>query len=305
MKLQRSWSARQICWRCDAERDTYRDMRESAPWRQTIDIGTIPWQQRPPPALNWPGLVPRLLQVDLLHSFHLGVGRTFSASTLISLAEHQHWHGLNLTARLDAAFSDFYLWAKGKGKAVALTSFRTCMPDNASAYPDISCKGADTALVVGWLRSVLEGHIATEWHEVACAGLIAADDFFRLLSTQGVWLPPNIAGQAGRLLETFLLCLSWLAQHALGNERMLYPVQPKAHLLCHVSLDCLAAAESNLHLMNPRLAATWGDESAIGRIARLVRRTHPRGYAMRTLQRHLLLLSRRWRRRLRPRPADA
>ena len=76
----------QVCWRCLATKGTndlsycYTNVSDDASWRAT-EWTSDPWME--PPAYSMlPGFSLKMLNVDVLHVWHLGVARDMTASVL-------------------------------------------------------------------------------------------------------------------------------------------------------------------------------------------------------------------------------
>ena len=260
-----------------------------------MDAAGQPWDENYPPALHFEGLAPKSLFIDVLRAFHLGVLRTFVASMLIGLCHREAWAGGDLQGKLASAFWDFKLWLKAKRKTVAVAGFQSCVAKTWE-YPEISCKGADTGLVLGWLASICEAGLLqlSEWHMSAGTAAISADRCVREMAAHGIFLPSSACERVSYLLRAFVQCHAWLRQQAHMQGLLLFPQKPKFHLIMHVELDARDAAARGIVLLNPWTVATWMNEDAIGRLSRIARRTHPRTAAAESLRRHLLFLRSVW-----------
>ena len=154
-------------------------------------------------------------------------------------------------------------------------------------------------MLIAWLGDVCrsaEFPALSQWHAKLAAGLFCLNKFLQLLKEEPVFMSPAQAGVAGTMLAEFLLVLSWLSRDALEHEEMLFPLQPKSHLLAHTSLDIQKASAHRHQVLSPLVCACWMDEDHVGKLARLSRRTHPASYHLRALQRYLLQLRKSWRR---------
>ena len=86
--------------------------------------------------------------------------------------------------------------------------------------------------------------------------------------------------------------MTWqqLAAGADAKNEALWLVLPKHHYVCHV-VDDLS------NRLNPRLFANFLDEDFLGKIKKLGRKTNSKTASLRILQRYLVYVSHRWKRR--------
>ena len=61
-----------------------------------------------------------MLGIDLLHAYHLGVGRDLVASAIKVLAKERYWGGQNLEQRLAQASHSLRAFAKQNKKTVVI-----------------------------------------------------------------------------------------------------------------------------------------------------------------------------------------
>ena len=151
----------------------------------------------------------RMVGIDLLHCFHLGVGRDLAASTIRVLVKDQYWPGSNIDKRLAYATKRLQEYAKLHNKKLVLRrldksslswssqeclglKFRMCLFIVLHAcclwlivrYPELKCKGYDTAIVCSWLAHELEMRPCGQADLATDAGLIL---FFNEHFGVGVW----------------------------------------------------------------------------------------------------------------------
>ena len=236
--LKRSWTSKKVCWRCHVDQNSRSDVRLQPDWLPSSDLpDDLPWLLTAPPLLTFPGLSPRLIAVDLLHALYLGQGRSFCASIIIDLEAQAHWPGNNKDARLNAAFADFMHYAQSNHKSVDIGSFSSAKTDSSEKhFPDLSCKGADTAVLLQWLAAKFSAELqnASRRHTVIATATFSLNCFCRLIMQGDVFLRPNESETAGSLLSTFCDALGWLHADSISNGKLLFNIQPKGHLLCHI-----------------------------------------------------------------------
>ena len=87
--LCRWWGARRTCHLCLASLRgdlNFRDLSSRAPWRDTAAGAPLPWHATGP-YLTFPNMTPSSISIDLMHTWHLGVGRDMVASSIMTLQE--------------------------------------------------------------------------------------------------------------------------------------------------------------------------------------------------------------------------
>ena len=93
--------------------------------------------------------------------------------------------------------------------------------------------------------------------------------------------------------DVFLQCYTALALHALQNGVCRWALKPKHHQLQH-SLE-----EVGIDKLNPSFFWNFADEDMLGRLKPIAGRTHRAKMSQRTLQRYLVRVNMRWKRRAR------
>ena len=149
---------RQVCWKCEATKGNgsplemaYTNLADDAPWKATL-YTSLPWRSQP----ELTGLVGfdlRMLQIDLLHAWHLGVGRDLCGGAIQQLAKQRNfWAGRNIDARLANATARLRAFAKSQSLTVALRRLSKASVNwKSDEYPELRAKGYDTYVVLKWL----------------------------------------------------------------------------------------------------------------------------------------------------------
>ena len=101
-------------------------------------------------------------------------------------------------------------------------------------------------------------------------------------------IPANELLRAQLATEDFLICLNALSYEALlNNQRQLYHITPKAHMVSHLSYDFSGQA-------NPRKTQCYSDEDMVGKMKRIMSRCHGATAAAMGLLRYVILVGTRW-----------
>lgn len=153
-----------VCWRCNATKGTadvdwcYSNVSPSAPWRGSL-WSQDPWPQNVVPSLTGLlGFSVRMLGVDLLHIFHLGVGRDLCGSAVrILVTKRGYWRGRNQEERLKFATQRLKSYAKQHGYSLTMSKLsKQSLNWKADAYPELKAKGFDCFVVLRWLISEID-----------------------------------------------------------------------------------------------------------------------------------------------------
>lgn len=267
--------ALQICWKCLASKGSsdlsfaYTNLADDAGWRTCESPN--PWTT-PPEFSKLPGFSIGMLQVDLLHVWHLGVGRDLTASILRVLAKAKFFRrGGNLADQLAAASSSLRQYAKSRKLSLHIKRLTHAnLTWRSDQYPETRCKGYDTYIMVAWLDYLLQHH------GDGFASRPIPDDVKTVVwaanSLMGCWMSSDMFLQPEEKLHVqvvgtlFVRTYLKLAVQALSDQVRLWKIRPKFHLLHH-----LIISDS---IWNPHFSATWMDEDAVKRTMKVKKRTH-------------------------------
>ncbi|CAK9085706.1 unnamed protein product [Durusdinium trenchii] len=97
-----------------------------------------------------------MIGADLLHIWHLGVGRDALGSILRILIKEHYWPGSNIDKRLSYASACLKGWCKQKKLPLAIKGLTQQNLNWGSEYPELRCKGSDTRCVLEWLNDELQ-----------------------------------------------------------------------------------------------------------------------------------------------------
>ena len=100
----------------------------------------------------------QMLGVDLLHSWHLGVGRDLCASAIRFLATKRwYWRGRTQEGRLKTATQRLKWYAKNHKLALALGKLsKQSLNWKSDQFPELKAKGYDCYVVLKWLSWEVE-----------------------------------------------------------------------------------------------------------------------------------------------------
>ena len=112
-----------------------------------------------------------------------------------------------------------------------------------------------------------------------------------IFDDSGDWLQPSQAEEVYRVGRAFLQSWAFLAADADSKKLALYKIRPKHHALDHILMDV------RRYRLNIRCLHVFGEEDFLGKLSRIGKRCHRRTASARILERYLLYLMVRWKRR--------
>eukprot|EP00959_Pyramimonas_sp_CCMP1952_P419641 8789517-Pyramimonas_sp.AAC.1 len=116
------------------------------------------------------------------------------------------------------------------------------------------------------------------------------------MDTCGILLSPSETKQLRGSIYTWLRSYAYLHARSQIEGTFLYYLRPKHHYCEHIAMDLNPRLRFNL---NPRFTSCWIDESFLGKMMRIGKRTHAARASVRVLQRYILYISLRWEKRRR------
>ena len=260
----------------------YTNLALDSSWRNTI-YSDEPWEIAPAFS-SLPGFDIRMLGLDVLHLFHLGVGRDLIGSTMRIFCKDGVFTGSNIEKKLAMASS--WLRTYLKQNSLKLTQLKRFTKANLNfktlAYPEIHCKGYDTYLVLKWLVHSVVPAASHKTSNDICTTLWAADNLISMLSNADQFLDSNEMECKHVIGMVFLKTYLKLAAGALEQRKQLWRIRPKFHMLVHMVICG--------RRYNPHWSSTWLDEDALKRFMKIKKRTHKRTATARILQRWMMSL---------------
>jgi len=305
-KLKRSWNTtvkrgrqrtapRGVCHLCLAgtQNTPFEDTSEGARWVQTIGV-QAPWDTMPnivrllPYPKSHPG---SFLQPDLWHSIHLGVGKSFIASTLQIALEVVP--ATNNEDRFEWLTNHYHSWCRSvkvSSHISKISAYLVSYGDGPGATGNWS-KGALTTNLARWLIPLIDD-LAVDSHNFLPRCKEAAQQLNAAL-TFLYNAPLFLEGVESRYVSErgtfFVRTYTALATECFHLQRPhLFPLFPKIHAVQHTWLTLKNESATHGYGMNPLTASCQLDEDTIGRVSRVSRRVNVRLVVLRTLQRHLM-----------------
>ncbi|CAE7303849.1 unnamed protein product [Symbiodinium necroappetens] len=192
-------------------------------WLSTCGANNaLPWTNTPPWFDHLPAQLyedrGRFFKLDLLHIFHLGVGRDFAGSSLSVLLE-QIYQGDTFPEKLQAMNDGLRAFCASTGKQIhfKLLTRELLGFTGYSKYPTGHWnKASDTPVLVEFVFWILQQHAAelaqSRMLQVMSSASEAVGIFMRELLRAPLWLSPQQAQRAGDASLHFLQCYAKLVK---------------------------------------------------------------------------------------------
>lgn len=291
------------CWLCLAGSEQsdgpvpFEDFSETARWISTQKANNpYPWDAFPPfmQYLPFPlSDAPSFFKIDVLHVYHLGIGRDFAASSLVYILTN-HYDGSSVAENIEAMNADLKLFLQATKKQIHFRKLSKQLLgfQSSSVYPSGHwSKGMDTPVMiyfVEWLLNKFGGESRIDLLlKDACKAIRL---FMTTILSASLWMTRVEARTVGLGGLHFLRVYGKVSCHCWNEGTCLYNLVPKLHMFHHLSLNVLQPLQQRgvQNILNPLSYSTFQDEDFIGRVCRLSRRINPRLQGLRTIQRYLV-----------------
>lgn len=282
------------CWICfgGSEHIPFEDFRARPLWLETMgSANPAPWDMLPPFLEYMPTNVSDLgsfFKVDVLHTYHLGVGRDFAASSLVYLLGHYEDSVPNSLEKMNSDFKAFLQESKRVVHFRKFTRDLLGYPGDKDYPVGHWSKAMDTSVVVEfvlWLADKFGADDrADQLLRSACRGIATC---MRTMLESGLWMGGAEAEAAGRAGFHFVQCYGKLVRYFFDQGMCLYNLVPKLHAWHHICLFLMDGGPRGFAL-NPLSYSCFQDEDFVGRVSRISRRVSPKLLHLRTIQRYLL-----------------
>ena len=284
-----------ICHLCNAgqEHVPAEQVGSRSPAWLATDGKVIPWSREPPLSKWLPNETAHrssTYRLDIWHCFHLGIGRSFVASTIVLCL--QTCAASTLEGRFMELTTSYLCFCKQFGYQAHIRK----ISKDFVGYTDpagvngLWSKGSLTTNLVRWLEHYLASRAIPEDNLLSSA-LRACKDinaFFSTLYDCDAFLNAGQCAYLSKVGRSFLQMYRHLAGETYQNRNPLYPLLPKLHYLDHfvvrIHWDGLKHGLSE----NPLQTACQMDEDIVGQVSRTSRRVSIRKSVQRTFQRYLM-----------------
>ncbi|CAL1137241.1 unnamed protein product [Cladocopium goreaui] len=157
LKLESGFRSTRVCHYCDTT-EWWKFGSNLRSWNgQLVD----PWKtdEPPTPLRTIPGVEsPLLIRTDPAHTWPIGVGKEFAASTIFLLCHLDVWPANNMPDKLLGAWEHFQSWRYRTKHTCKLHEFtyKTFKVQSLQQYPVLGGSGSDCIVVCKWLESVVD-----------------------------------------------------------------------------------------------------------------------------------------------------
>ena len=287
--FKRHYNTVNLCWMCLASKSAanegylYTNFKRDCLWRSSMYVQD-PWVV-PSVLMQLHGFNIRMIKVDLLHVFYLGVGRDMLGSVLKLLVQKNGFFvGRTIADRMKSATSMLKGFCRTQRKSVRFRNFsRKRLKWKSSAYPELKCKASDVSTTLAWLAYTFEHTVAPSCYDDLGIFIWAANTFCKVFVDGQDPLSDDDRALASESLKLFINLYLTLARDAFDHDLYLWKIRPKFHLLCHLQIQL----EEFSVCRNPKAFATWMDEDMVKNIMRVKAKTHKTTSTVRTLQRYV------------------
>lgn len=173
----------------------YTNVAEGAAWRATM-WSTVPWPVDETPAfLQLKGFDVKMLAIDMLHCWHLGIGRDLVGSAVKTLVRLRYWPGTSIEKSLGRATLCLRRWAKQHGLTLACRSLSKSSIGWDQDYPELRAKGYDCYVILKWLAEETSSNppvgtnaVEQDYLDRISATIWCANSWLSSLSNAGMFL---------------------------------------------------------------------------------------------------------------------
>ena len=263
----------------------YTDVSEAAGWRATEGAST-PWDQEPSFAQT-PGFSIRMVKIDFMHTFHMGVCRDLVGSSLKIIACNKaYFLGRNIETRLKQILRAVREFARGQGKQISIKKLtKNSLNWSANACPEFKGSAYDSGVFLAWLSWVMSQQSPEEPWRGLPGVLWCAHRLCQILTDSNVFLSENSRNEVGVLSKTFLAGYARLASVAAQHAKLHFKMRPKLHFLQHLLED--SVNETGSH-RSGGWDSTWLDEDLVRFSMKQYRKMAHKSAALNILRRNLV-----------------
>ena len=275
----------------------FEDLSSSPGWLETIGAANpYPWNVLPPFLEYYPHVrydAGSFFRLDVLHIYHLGVGRDFASSSLVMLL--QLYEANSIQEGLERMNLDLQRFLKESHRQL---HFKTLTREllgfaNEHSFPSGHwSKAMDTPVLmefVFWLLQQYPSRLRDDKVFRLMSGAAHAMGLFmRTLLAADLWMFPQQAKIVSDAGLHFLKSYKKLSSLCHEQRLLRYNLTPKLHCFHHLCISLQQGLQRALpRFQNILCDCTFQDEDFVGRVSRLSRRVSPRLQSLRTLQRCL------------------
>lgn len=244
-----------------------------------------------PAFLQLKGFDVKMLAIDMLHCWHLGIGRDLVGSAVKTLVHLRYWPGTSIEKSLGRATLCLRRWAKQHGLTLACRSLSKPSIGWDQDYPELRAKGYDCYVILKWLAEETSSNppvgtnaVQQDYLDRISATIWCANSWLSSLSNAGMFLTEHQQELKTVIGAHYVSLYVGLVAQALAEKKKLWRVRPKLHLFHH------RVIENRPSRLNPvaTCTTTWMDEDFIKKTMKVKRMTHRSKATVNSLRRWLL-----------------
>ena len=230
---------------------------------------------------------------DLFHIYHLGVGKTWTASCLALMSDRLSASSIDERfEEMTLTFLQYCAEHRKVGYLTTITKSTLGWPDRGQFPNGQWSKGSVSVLMGSFFEHwASKQDLRNDEMLSLCRSVNQLiDRCMRMLYERDLWLTREDAAFISDLALQFLDGYRRLAKMAFDNRRNLFSLMPKAHAFEEIfyEMKALLLQKPDLrYVMSPLAHAVQISEDYVGRCSRVSRRTGPAQVVLRTLQRNL------------------
>ena len=258
----------------------YTDCSDTAGWRATEGLNS-PWSVEPEFAKLQPFCL-RMLAVDWMHCWHLGVARDLIGSGIKILAsKRDEWYAeTSILKRLSKIYQEVKQYARSAGKQISIKHLKkSTVKWRKRDCPELRASASDSGVFLAWLAQKLEAEPPVGPYAGLLGCVWVAHKLCELMMCCDVFWNREEQEQVELLGACFLRSYGQLAFVAHARNEKLFKIRPKYHYIAHLCEDATRRPSSRAAGWD----MCWWDEDYIKYAMRMYRRVNPR-----TAQEHML-----------------
>ena len=246
----------------------YTDCGPSAGWRST-EGQTLPWDDEPEFA-KLPAFSIRMLAVDWMHCFHLGVCRDLVGASLKLLVRTKGaWYDQRtISLRLSKIYHEVKKFAKEHGKQISIKRLKKSTLNWSAGYPELRASAYDSGVFLAWLVGRFEQNPPRGTYAGLLGCVWTAHHLSELMMTCDVFWTDQEREQVYLMGTCFMRAYSRLAFLAHSRSDKLFKLRPKWHYIQHLVDDALSRPSGRAAGWD----MCWWDEDYVKYAMRIYRR---------------------------------
>ena len=297
-RLKYHYGTNECCWKCRAKKRrggamTAWDFRLLAAWTFQLRTHAEFMAHRRSVLCGLPGFHHDSLLCDIMHLIMLGCLQWLCGGVLWELATtYCLWPGAStkwqtrMKIRLEAAYKDFKDWMKDEHMTSSQGVFTIGRLSMKALHntPMLKAKAGNTLKISYWLcyrvTRLADQRPNDHYLQVMALAMWGFCEMISVLHRSPMILSDGNIDDLMLTREAALFGNSELCSIAIANNRNIFQMKPKVHMVDHL---CREAASSRL---NPAFYWTFADKDSMGRIKPLARMCHRLTLPQRVVERY-------------------